>query len=241
MSDPQAPHDQHDQPGFRESFAQAMRRTGLGQVTPGEVPTARSLLAAIGGVRGLVESVLPGLGFIVLYTITHALAISVLAPVALSVVFVVVRLVTRSAVTQALGGILVLAVSAVLALISGKPTNNFVPGIWINSVFLLAILVTVIVRWPLIGIVVGFLTNEPTQWRQDRAKRRVLYLVTWIWAALFVVRLAVELPLYFADQPVALGVARLITGVPLYAIVLWLSWLLVRAVYGRAGRAAGIH
>ncbi len=244
MSDPQRPTDEQGPgedgpvPGFRESFADAIRKTGLGQVAPGEVPTASSLLKAVGGVRGLIESVLPGLGFIVLYTITRNLALSVLAPVALSVIFVVVRLVTRSAVTQALGGILVLAVSAVLALISGKPTHNFLPGIWINSAFLAVILITIIARWPLIGIVVGFLTNEPTEWRHDRAKRRVLYLVTWIWAALFVVRLAVELPLYFADQTVALGIARLITGVPLYAIVLWVSWLLVRAVYGRA-KAAG--
>jgi uncharacterized membrane protein (DUF441 family) len=223
-------------PSFRESFGEAMRKTGLGQVAPGEVPTGRSLLKAVGGVRGLVESILPGLGFLVLYTTTKNLLLSVLAPLVLAMIFVASRFIAKSAATQALAGIVVLAVSAVLALVSGKPENNFVFGIWINSVFLLAILVSIAVRWPVIGVIVGFLTNEPTAWRTDRAKRRVLLLATWLWAGLFSLRLIVELPLYLAHETVWLAGARLITGVPLYAILLWVTWLLVRTVYAKTAQ-----
>jgi hypothetical protein len=224
-------------PGFRESFGEAMRKTGLGQVAPGEVPTARSLLAAVGGVRGLIESILPGLGFLVIYTTTKNLLLSVLVPLVLAVIFVAIRFIAKSAATQALAGIGVLAVSAVLALVSGKPENNFIFGIWINAAFLLVILVSIAVRWPIIGIVVGFLTNEPTAWRSDRAKRRVLVLATWLWVGLFALRLIVELPLYFSHETALLAGARLITGVPLYAILLWVTWLLVRTVYSRTAPA----
>ena len=226
--------DEHEPaPGFREAFADAMRKTGLGQVAPGEVPTAGSLLAAVGGVRGLTESILPGLGFLIMYTLTKSLVLSVLAPVALAVIFVVVRLVTRTPLTQAIAGIVGIAISAVLALVSGRAENNFVPGILINVASLVVLLVSIAIQWPLIGVVVGFLTNEGIAWKKDRAKRRVLFLATWLWATLFGLRLAVEVPLYFAKETEWLAGTKLLLGVPLYAAMLWVTWLLVRAVYGR--------
>lgn len=228
-------HNQNDhtQPTFRQSLGEALRKSGLGQVAPGEVPTAKSLLAAMGGVRGLVESILPGLGFLVIYATTSNVPLAVLAPVVLAVVFVIIRLVTRTPITQAFAGIAGIAISAILALVSGKAENNFLPGIIINVVSLAALLTSVAVRWPLIGVIVGFLTNEPTAWRTNKAKRRVLYLATWLWAGLFAVRLVVEVPLYFAKQIEWLGGTKLLLGVPLYAALLWVTWLLVRAVYGR--------
>lgn len=221
-------------PGFREAFADAMRKTGLGQVAPGEVPTARSLLKAMGGGRGLAESLLPALGFLVIYTFTHSLVWSVLAPVALAVIFLVIRLATKTPLAQALAGIAGIAVSAVLALASGRAENNFVPGIIINLVSLAVLLISILIRWPLIGVVVGFLTNEGVAWKTDRAKRRVLTLATSLWAGLFAVRLLVEVPLYFARETQMLAATKLLLGVPLYAGMLWVTWLLVRAVYGRA-------
>ena len=228
-----AVEDESPPTGFRDVFADAMRKTGLGQVAPGEVPTAASLLRAVGGVRGLIESILPGLGFLVIYTLTKSLVLSVLAPVALALVFVIVRLATKTPLTQALAGIVGIALSAVLALLTGKAEANFIPGIVINVVSLTVLLVSILIRWPLIGIIFGFLTNDGFQWRTTKAKRRVLYLATWLWAALFGLRLAVEVPLYLAGNTELLAGAKLILGVPLYAGMLWVTWLLVRAVYGR--------
>ncbi|WP_394768335.1 DUF3159 domain-containing protein [Lacisediminihabitans sp.] len=222
-------------PSFRQSVGDALRKTGLGQVTPGEVPTARSLLTAIGGVRGLVESILPGLGFLVIYTLTKNVTLAVLVPVALAVVFVAVRLLSRSPVSQALAGIIGIGISAALALLSGRAEQNFLPGIIINVVSVAVLLVSIAVRWPLIGVIVGFLTNEGFEWRQNRAKRRVLYLATWLWAGLFGLRLVVELPLYWSGNVEWLAAMKLLLGVPLYAGLLWVTWLLVRAVYAKAG------
>ncbi|MEO6943193.1 MAG: DUF3159 domain-containing protein [Lacisediminihabitans sp.] len=221
-------------PTFKESFGAAMRKTGLGQVAPGEIPTASSLLAAIGGVRGLIESILPGLGFLVVYSVTRSLLPSVLFPLALSVLFVVARLISRSAPSQAFVGVLGIAISAVFAIITGKPEDNFLPGIIINVTSVVVLLVSLVIRWPLIGIIVGFLTSEGTAWRDDRAKARVLIIATWLWVALFACRLVVEVPLYLAGETEWLAAAKLILGVPLYAGVVWVTWLLVRAVYARS-------
>lgn len=227
--DPPEPPEQT----FRSAFSEAIRATGIGQVEPGEIPTAASLLRAVGGVRGIVESIVPGLGFLVTYSLTRDILLSVSIPLALAVVFLVIRIITRSGPLQAATGILLLAVSAVIALVSGKAEGNFIVGIWTNVAFLVAILVSLVVRWPLIGVIVGFLSNEVTQWRTNASKRRVLVIATWLWALLFAIRLGIELPLYFAENTSALAVARLVTGVPLYAIFLWATWLLVRTVYAR--------
>ncbi|CAN5188454.1 DUF3159 domain-containing protein [soil metagenome] len=224
-------------PSFSQAVGDAVRRSGIGQVTPGEVPTASSLLGAIGGVRGLIESILPGLGFLVLYSLTKSLLLSVLVPVGIAVVFIVLRLTQRTPLTQAFAGIAGIAISALLALITGRPEDNFLPGIIINSVSLAVLLISLIVRWPLIGVIVGFLTNEGTAWRSNRAHRRVLYIATWLWCGLFSLRLIVEAPLYFAGEIEWLAGTKLLLGVPLYAAFLWVTWLLVRAVYGPESEA----
>jgi hypothetical protein len=59
-------------------------------------------------------------------------------------------------------------------------------------------------------------------------------LATWIVIAVLALRLAVQVPLYFMgpDALVALGTARLVMGVPLYALGLWLAWMVSRPVGG---------
>lgn len=199
-------------PSFTASVGAAMRKTGIGHVAPGELPTARALLGAIGGVRGLTESIVPGLGFLVIYSLTRSLLPSVLIPLVLSVIFVAVRLIFRSAPSQAVAGVFGIAISAALALLTGKPQDNFLPGIIINLVSVTVLLVSLLVRWPLIGVIVGFLTNEGIGWRDNRAKRRVLVVATWLWVGLFSLRLTVEYPLYLAQQTEWLAGMKLLLG-----------------------------
>lgn len=224
---------------LREGFGQAARNAGFATVAPGEVPTAASLLAAVGGVRGLVESILPGLGFLIVYTLTQDVLPAVLVPLVVALLFVAVRALTRSMVTPALAGLVGIGVSAALALLTGRAEDNFVPGLIINVVSVTVLLGTLLFRWPAIGIIVGALTNEFTEWREDRAKRRVLTVATWMWVAMFSARLLVQAPLYFAGETEALAAAKLIMGVPLYAAMLWVTWLLVRSVYSTGQTPTG--
>lgn len=219
-----------DVPTFREAMSAAARRSGLGKVTPGETPTAGALLAAIGGVRGLIESIVPGLGFLVTYTVTQNLVPSVLAPLALAVVFIVVRVVTRQPVTTALAGAIGIGISAALALFTGNANDNFVPGFFINGGVVLVMLVSLLARRPFVGVIVGLLLGDD-DWRGNPAKLRVAIVATILWTALSAVRLAVQVPLYLAESTEALAATKLLMGVPLYAALLWVTWLLVRTAW----------
>ncbi len=226
----ETPDDPASPPNFRDAFAAAARTSALGNVTPGETPSAKTLLSAIGGVRGLVESILPGLVFLIVYTVTQQLLPSVLAPLGIALVFVVVRLLMRQPVTSAIAGALGIGISAGLALLSGRAENNFVPGFFINGATVLLMLGSIAARRPLVGVMVGLLVNDDS-WRTDRAKVRVALIATVLWATLSALRLAVQLPLYLVGATQALAATKLVMGIPLYAGLLWVTWLLIRTAW----------
>lgn len=217
---------------LRAALEAAARRSGFARVEPGERPTAHALWGAVGGVRGLVESLLPGFLFLVVFTITSEVAPSVLIPVGIAVLFVLVRAITRSPMMPAVIGLIGIALSAGLALATGRAEENFLLGFLINGVWLVALLVSLVVRRPLIGVITALLTGDH-EWRADPAKRTVLTVTTWLWVGLFTLRLGVQVPLYLAEQAAALAATKLLMGLPLYAAVLWVTWLMVRAVYAR--------
>ncbi|PPG70918.1 DUF3159 domain-containing protein [Rathayibacter rathayi] len=225
-------------PEVGDAIAQAARRSGLGAVADGEPFDGRALLRTMGGVRGILEAVVPGIAFVVLYTITAELVLSLVASVGLAVAFTVARVLGRTPVIQAVGGLLGVVVSAALALFTGRAVDNFVPGLVTNLIYGLVFLVSVLVRWPLIGVAAGYLMGDGTAWRGDRRKRRLFGVLTLAWAGLFLLRLAVQYPLYLAQDTTALGTWKLVLGLPLYAPLLVLTVLAVRAEYRVAAERA---
>ncbi|MCG2800563.1 MAG: DUF3159 domain-containing protein [Cellulomonas sp.] len=198
-----------------------------------------SLGAAVGGVRGLVETIAPGLLFVVVFVATgQRLVPSVVAAAAAALVAVIVRLVQRTPVTQALSGVVGVAVGVGWALTTGRAQDYYAAGLWTNAAYGLGALITILVGWPAVGVLVGLfdeggpLTGGPWSavgaFRSDPARRRRAVWATWLWVGLFGLKLAVQLPLYLAAQVAWLGVAKLVMGVPLFALTLWLSWVLVR-------------
>ena len=206
-------------------------RGGLSALTPGETPTVEALWSAVGKTRGLIESVGPGLGFLITYTLTGDVVPSVAAPVALSILFIVVRLFQRTALLPALAGLVGIAASAGIALWSGRAEDNFVLGFGANALWLVLLLGSLALRRPLLGYLAGSLAGDPT-WRDQAGTRHVAYVTTWLWAALFALRLAIQVPMYLSASITALAATKLIMGLPLYAAWLWVTWLLYRAVYG---------
>lgn len=226
-TDPARPDHERD-PG--EDLADRLRQSAFGTVTPGQTPTAQDIWSAVGGVRGLVEAIVPGLTFLTVFSLTGVLLWSVLAPLALAVVFVLARIISRSTLQPALIGMGGIAASAAVALWSGRPEDNFVLGLWVNAIGLTVMLVSIAVGRPLIGVISGLLVSDP-QWRADRAKRTLATIATALWVGLFGARLTVQVPLFLQGAVAELAIARLVMGLPLYALVLWLSWLLMRSVY----------
>ncbi|WP_228452346.1 DUF3159 domain-containing protein [Rathayibacter toxicus] len=214
-----------------DACAQVARRFGLGAAVDAEAFDGRALLRMMGGVRGILEAVVPGIVFVLLYTLTSKLLLSLVASVGLAVAFTVARVLGRTPVIQALGGVIGVVCSAVLALLTGRAVDNFVPGLITNLVYGLVFLGSVLVRWPLIGVVAGYLMGEGTSWRGDPRRRRLFSLLTLAWVGVFLLRLVVQYPLFLAEDTTALGTWKLLLGLPLYAPLLVLTVLAVRAEY----------
>lgn len=210
----------------------AARRAGLDPAAGASTQTV--VWSAMGGWRGILESVLPSLAFVILFTLSpEPLLLPLGVSVGLAAVFTVVRLVQKSPPSAAIGGLVAAAAAAGLALWTGRGEDNFVPGLITNALYGSAILVSALVGWSLIGIAAGFLMGEGTAWRRDRRKRRAFFWLAVAWAALFFARLAVQLPLYLAGEVTALGTLKLIMGLPLFAPMIAVTWLVVRALYPR--------
>ncbi len=214
-----------------QALGGAARKAGLDPSR--EASTGHVVWAAMGGWRGIFESVVPGLAFVILYTVTRDLVLSLVVSVGSAALFTVIRLVQRSTLSAALGGLVAAAVAAGLALWTGRGEDNFVPGLITNAVYGSALLISALAGWSLIGLAVGFLMNEGTSWRADRRKRRVFFWLTIAWAALFFLRLAVQFPLYLAGDVTTLGTLKLVMGLPLFAPLVAVTWLTVRALYRR--------
>ncbi|RPF21019.1 DUF3159 domain-containing protein [Myceligenerans xiligouense] len=278
-----AEHDQSTSPG-----------RGLAAVTGDDF----SPLAAVGGVRGLVESVAPGVVFVVLFVVLQDLMVPLVASVAVAVLATVARLVQRTPLTTALGGLVGVVIGAVWAWRTGDAENVFVWALWTNAAYLVVMLASILVRWPVIGLFVEALAtgftpeqvrrsgqdaeppsgtepssgtepvseagpdrpstapgagtdeegreadDEPnplaalTAWRQDPAKVRAYTTATWLWVGMFALRLAVKTPLYFAGTVAWLGTFHLLLGVPLFALVLFGCWLVIRPVLSGGAAAS---
>lgn len=216
------------------SLRRSLRNSAFAAVEPGQQPTAADVWAALGGRRGVVESVLPGVVFLIVYTITQSLVWSVLTPLVASVGFIVARLIQRSPIQPAVVGLFGVAISATVAIVSGRPENNFLLGLWVNAVTLTVLIGSFLFRRPLIGVIAGALVGD-SEWFRDRARFTMASVATLLWAGLFGLRLAVQVPLYLAGEPAvqALATAKLVMGIPLYGLTLWLTWLLLRSVYRR--------
>ena len=191
------------------------------------------VLGTIGGWRGLIESVLPSAVFLVVFTLTGHLWGAGIGAVAVAAVFSVARLIQRQSPLQALAGLAAVALCVVVALNTGQAKDFYVWGFVTNAVYILALSVSVLVGWPLLGVVFGLIRGEGLEWRASRPRRRRYAIATWFVVAALALRLIVQVPLYLTDSLVALGTTRLAMGLPLYGLALWMAWL-VSAPSGRS-------
>jgi hypothetical protein len=191
------------------------------------------LSAALGGWRGSVETALPTVAFVVVWSWRQDLRQAVWTAVAVAVVLAVIRLVQRSSLQHVLGAVLATGIAAFFAMRSGKAEDAFLPGMLLSGAYLVGTLVSILVRWPVVGFLVGAgdprAAEDPFAWRRDAGMVRVCSRLTWVLVALYVVRLSIQVPLYLAGQVAALGAAKIVLGWPLWiGGVAAMGWLLMR-------------
>ena len=211
-------------------------------VTPGQSPESpsqqsheerlaayeASVFAAFGGKRGLAEVGLPSILFILVYGISRNLTGAIWAAVAVAAVLSVVRLVKRDTLQHALGGLFGVLVCAAVAHFSGQAKGFYLPGVLLNIGEAILFSVSALLRWPMVGVVLGPVTGEMMAWREHPERMRAFTQATWLLAAMFVLRVCVEVPLYLAGQVDALGIAKIILGYPLYLAVAYCCWQIIR-------------
>lgn len=223
-------HEQHLEERVEEAVEVVERAVPAGRMAQAGAAQF-SLSEAVGGVRGLLESVVPFAVFSGAYALTEELRPSIIAALVPAVVLSLWRIVAREPLTQAFSGVIGIGIGAFIASRTGNATDVFVPSLLKNSASALVCAISALVRWPVVGLVVGPVTGEMLAWRSDPPRLAAYRLATWVWVGMFLVRLAVQFPLYLAGQTVLLGTLNaFVLGLPLFGLAVWVSWVILRRV-----------
>ncbi|MGB7981251.1 MAG: DUF3159 domain-containing protein [Candidatus Nanopelagicales bacterium] len=196
-----------------------------------------SLMDAFGGRRGVLDSSLAPVTFVVAYLLSGSdLRAALVAALVAGAVVTGLRLAGRDTLRHALAGFGAVALAAFVAAQTGRPQDYFLPSLLSNAAAALAWAISIWIRRPFLGITVGALTRS-SAWRTDPLMLAAYCRASWIWVGSFLVRVAVMTPLWLAGQTVALGVAKVALGWPMVLVVIWLSWLVVEPAHRARGRA----
>jgi hypothetical protein len=201
----------------------------------GKAAAEPGLAEVLGGRGGAVDATVPVVAFVLVFTLADAVrwaspvAWAGGAAVLAGAVVAVVRLVRGDRPRAVLFGLLGVAVAALVALYTGRAVDFFLVQIVSNAASALAWALSIVIRWPLLGLVVGTVLGQRTAWRRDPHLLRGYQRASWVWFGQYLVRLAVFLPLYAANAVVALGIARTVLTWPLVALCVALSWPVLRS------------
>lgn len=193
-------------------------------MTQAEAPTTveavvrTELLKALGGWRGTLEAAVPIVVFLGAWGLTSQLRTSVVAAVAATAVFVVVRLLQRQTLTHVLSGVFGVVVSALVAVRTGDAGDFFLPGILYNAGLAVVFSLSMLSGWPVVGLLFGAVTGDLSGWRARPAVRRLFQRLTAVLLANYVIRVVVQLPLYLAGSVVVLGATKVALGWPLLGL-----------------------
>ncbi|MEV0821126.1 DUF3159 domain-containing protein [Nonomuraea rubra] len=198
-----------------------------------EAAVRAQLAKALGGVRGIIEAAVPTIAFTLSWITTEDLKLSLIISISLSVVLLLVRIIQRSTPQFVINSLIGIAIGAFFASRSGDAKDYFLPGILYNAGYAVAMLISIVTRWPVVGFLIGSVTGDPTAWHKDPGIVRLCTRLTWLLMLPCAVRVAVQGPVYLfggGDEAVAaLGFAKIVMGWPLQVAALAaMLWVLGR-------------
>jgi hypothetical protein len=187
------------------------------------------VLNALGGKRGLIDSGLPALVFLIVFNISGKdVDTALYAAVALSILLTLLRLIKRETIQHAFSGLIGVGICALISKRTGNAADFYLPGLWINAAYGLLYAITNLVKWPILGVMLGPILGENLLWRKDPARLNAYIKAGWLWVAMFAARLIVQYPLYKSGNINVLGTARLLMGYPLFILTAWGTWQILR-------------
>jgi Protein of unknown function (DUF3159) len=195
---------------------------------PREPAGGDDLRVLLGGRRGALAATVPALVFVVAVTLDAPLGLALGAAVLTAVVVAALRWRSAESIRAALLGLLGVLVAAVVVLRTGRAVDFFAVQIVSNLASAVAWALSILVRRPLLGVVVGTVLRQGPRWRSDPDLMRGYSRASWWWVYSYLLRVAVFVPLWGAGQLVALGVARVVLSWPVVVVVIALSWRTLR-------------
>ncbi|WP_268220917.1 DUF3159 domain-containing protein [Streptomyces sp. EMB24] len=188
--------------------------------------TEAALFEAFGGVRGMVETVLPGLLFVSIYTVNKNLHMSALAALGVALVMVVVRLARRDTVKHAFSGVFGVGFGVVFAMMTGNAKDFYLPGMLYTLGLALAYIVTAVAGVPLIGLMLGPVFKENLSWRTRNPGRKKAYTkASWAWGLILLAKCAILFPLYWWADTTQLGWVLVALKIPPFLLAVYLTWV----------------
>lgn len=188
--------------------------------------TEAALFEAFGGVRGMVETVLPGLLFVSIYTVNKNLHMSALAALGVALVMVVVRLLRRDTVKHAFSGVFGVGFGVVFAMMTGNAKDFYLPGMLYTLGLAVAYIVTAMAGVPLIGLMLGPVFRENLSWRTRNPGRKKAYTkASWAWGLILLAKCAILFPLYWWADTTQLGWVLVALKIPPFLLAVYLTWV----------------
>ncbi|MCX6439229.1 MAG: DUF3159 domain-containing protein [Actinobacteria bacterium] len=187
-----------------------------------------TVIKALGGKKGLIDSGLPAVIFLVTFNVRNNLREAIVAALSLSICLAIFRLAKKDTIQHSISGILGVLICAYFANRSGNASDFYIPKLLTNLAYGSAYLLANLVGWPLLGIVLGPLLGENFEWRKNPERKRVYTRASWIWVAMFFSRIAVQYPIYRSGNVNLLGTVNLAMGYPLFFATAYGSWLVIK-------------
>ncbi|MCP2251937.1 Protein of unknown function (DUF3159) [Prauserella aidingensis] len=220
----------HETSGAAPDRREAAQRGGPESAA---APRRESLATLLGGRKGAIDASLPPVAFVVGWLVSgSSIGWGAAAAIALSVGIGGFRLARGDKVRAVLISLAAVVLAALIALRTGRAQDFFLIQLLSNVASALAWAVSIVIRWPLLGVVVGTVLGQKTRWRADRDLLRAYSRASWVWVfGQYTLRVAVFGMLWWAGEVVALGVARTVLSWPLVALTVAVSgWVLRRSL-----------
>ncbi|MCI2422609.1 DUF3159 domain-containing protein [Saccharopolyspora sp. K220] len=188
-----------------------------------------SFMRLLGGRSSAVDASLPpiafGLGW---YLGGESIAIGGGVAVVVGALIAGWRLYRGARPLAVLISLLAVMLGALIALYTGDAADFFLPRLATNALSALAWMTSIVIRWPLLGVVVGTALGQGRRWRRDPALLGAYGRASWVWVGQYVVRLVVFIPLWLLGATGALTIAQLVLTWPLVAVCVAASWWVLR-------------
>ena len=188
------------------------------------------VLAAFGGKKGLIDSGIPSVIFLVVFNVTDQLQSALIASVAVSGLLTIIRLAMRETIQHAVSGLIGSLICAWFANRNGNASDLYITKLLTNLGYGSVYLIANLAGWPILGLLLGPILGENLQWRKDPARARAYKRASWLWVGMFFARIAVQYPIYRSGNVNLLGTVNLAMGYPLFLATAYGSWMILKTV-----------